>query len=55
VAPHAGIRRVKRLATAGPWKAVIERAGLGVCTSDYRQLDLQKVRRPIYALDWPNR
>ena len=32
-------------------KAVIECAGVGVCTSDYSQLTFNKVRRPIYPLD----
>jgi len=36
-------------------KAVIECAGVGVCTSDYGQLSFRKVRRPIYPLDLPNR
>jgi microcystin degradation protein MlrC len=36
-------------------KAVVECAGVGVCTSDYGQLDFKKVRRPIYPLDLPNR
>jgi microcystin degradation protein MlrC len=36
-------------------KAVVDCAGLGVCTSDYRQLDFKKVRRPIYPLDLTNR
>jgi microcystin degradation protein MlrC len=36
-------------------KAVVDCAGVGVCTSDYGQLDFQKVRRPIYPLDLPNR
>jgi microcystin degradation protein MlrC len=31
--------------------AVVECAGLGVCTSDYSQLRFQHVRRPIYPLD----
>ena len=35
--------------------AVVECAGVGVCTSDYGQLDFKKVRRPIYPLDLPNR
>jgi hypothetical protein len=26
-----------------------------VCTSDYSQLKFEKVRRPIYPLDLPNR
>ncbi len=36
-------------------KAVVECAGMGVCTSDYSQLSFTKVRRPIYPLDLPNR
>jgi microcystin degradation protein MlrC len=36
-------------------RAVIDCAGLGVCTSDYGQLDFKKVRRPIYPLDLMNR
>ncbi len=36
-------------------KAVVECAGMGVCTSDYGQLSFTKVRRPIYPLDLPNR
>lgn len=36
-------------------KAVIECAGVGVCTSDYNQLTFRNVRRPIYPLDLLNR
>jgi microcystin degradation protein MlrC len=36
-------------------KAVVECAGHGVCSSDYSQLQFNKVRRPIYPLDLPNR
>ena len=36
-------------------KAVVDCAGVGVCTSDYGQLTFTKVRRPIYPLDLPNR
>jgi len=36
-------------------KAVVECAGVGVCTSDYSQLRFNKVRRPINPLDLPNR
>jgi len=36
-------------------KAVVECAGVGVCTSDYGQLSFKNVRRPIYPLDLPNR
>lgn len=32
-------------------KAVVECAGVGVCTSDYGQHDFRKLRRPIYPLD----
>jgi microcystin degradation protein MlrC len=35
--------------------AVVDCAGVGVCTSDYGQLNFRKVRRPIYPLDRPNR
>jgi microcystin degradation protein MlrC len=31
--------------------AIVECAGVGVCTSDYGQLKFAKVRRPIYPLD----
>jgi microcystin degradation protein MlrC len=36
-------------------KSVVDCAGIGVCTSDYGQLNFTKVRRPIYPLDLPNR
>jgi microcystin degradation protein MlrC len=36
-------------------KAVVDCAGVGVCTSDYGQLQFNNVRRPIYPLDLPNR
>jgi microcystin degradation protein MlrC len=36
-------------------RAVADCAGVGVCTSDYGQLQFNKVRRPIYPLDLPNR
>jgi microcystin degradation protein MlrC len=36
-------------------KAVVDCAGIGVCTSDYGSLTFKKVRRPIYPLDLPNR
>jgi microcystin degradation protein MlrC len=36
-------------------KAVVECAGMGVCTSDYSELTFNNVRRPIYPLDLPNR
>ncbi|MFT4632076.1 MAG: microcystin degradation protein MlrC [Candidatus Pseudothioglobus sp.] len=32
-------------------KQIIECAGIGVCTSDYSQLQFRHVRRPIYPLD----
>jgi microcystin degradation protein MlrC len=32
-------------------KKIIECAGIGVCTSDYNQLQFRHVRRPIYPLD----
>lgn len=32
-------------------RAIVECAGVGVCTSDYSVLDFRKVRRPIYPLD----
>lgn len=35
-------------------KAVVECAGVGVCTSDYSQIEFNKVRRPIYPLDGVN-
>lgn len=35
-------------------KAVVECAGLGVCTSDYSEITFEKVRRPIYPLDGVN-
>ena len=36
-------------------RAVVDCAGVGVCTSDYRELRFRNVRRPIYPLDLPNR
>jgi microcystin degradation protein MlrC len=36
-------------------RAVVECAGVGVCTSDYNDLTFEKVRRPIYPLDIANR
>jgi microcystin degradation protein MlrC len=36
-------------------RAVVECAGVGVCTSDYGELSFEKVRRPIYPLDLVNR
>jgi microcystin degradation protein MlrC len=35
--------------------AVVDCAGAGICTSDYGQLQFNKVRRPVYPLDLPNR
>ena len=35
-------------------KAIVECAGVGVCTSDYSELRFEKVRRPIYPLDGVN-
>ena len=32
-------------------RAVVDCAGVGVCTSDYDQLDFRNVRRPIFPLD----
>ena len=32
-------------------QAIVECAGVGVCTSDYSVLDFRKVRRPIFPLD----
>ena len=32
-------------------RAIVECAGVGVCTSDYSVLDFRRVRRPIYPLD----
>ena len=48
--------RIHWRAGLGPMaKAVVECAGIDVCTSDYGQLKFDKVRRPIYPLDLPNR
>ena len=48
--------RIHWRAGLGPMaKAVVECAGVGVCTSDYGQLQFQKVRRPMYPLDLSNR
>jgi microcystin degradation protein MlrC len=48
--------RIHWRAGLGPMaKAVVECAGIGVCTSEYGQLQFTKVRRPIYPLDLPNR
>jgi microcystin degradation protein MlrC len=35
-------------------RAVDECAGVGVCTSDYGELQFRRLRRPIYPLDLPN-
>jgi microcystin degradation protein MlrC len=35
-------------------KAIVECAGVGVCTSDYGQLRFEHVRRPIWPLDGIN-
>jgi len=35
-------------------RAVVECAGVGVCTSDYSELAFKNVRRPIYPLDGVN-
>jgi microcystin degradation protein MlrC len=40
---RAGLRRYA--------KAIVECAGVGVCTSDYTTLDFKRVRRPIFPLD----
>lgn len=40
---RAGLKQIAR--------EIIECAGVGVCTSDYSQLNFTKVRRPIYPLD----
>jgi microcystin degradation protein MlrC len=32
-------------------RAIVECAGVGVCTSDYEQLTFRKVRRPVFPLD----
>jgi hypothetical protein len=32
-------------------RSLVECAGVGVCTSDYGELDFRNVRRPIYPLD----
>jgi microcystin degradation protein MlrC len=32
-------------------KAVVDCAGVGVCTSDYGMLNFRRVRRPIFPLD----
>lgn len=35
-------------------RAIVECAGIGVCTSDYGQLQFKNVRRPVYPLDGIN-
>jgi microcystin degradation protein MlrC len=35
-------------------KAIVECAGVGVCTSDYGRLTFRRMRRPIYPLDLIN-
>ena len=48
--------RIHWRAGLGPLaRAVVDCAGVGVCTSDYRELRFRNVRRPIYPLDLPNR
>ena len=48
--------RIHWRAGLGPMaRAVVECAGVGVCTSDYGQLDFKHVRRPIFPLDLANR
>ena len=32
-------------------KGIVECAGVGVCTSDYSQLDFRHIRRPVYPLE----
>jgi microcystin degradation protein MlrC len=44
-----------RAGLRGLARAVVDCAGVGVCTSDYAQLRFTRVRRPIYPLDLPNR
>jgi microcystin degradation protein MlrC len=47
--------RIHWRAGLGPLaKAVVECAGVGVCTSDYDELRFEKVRRPVIPLDLPN-
>jgi microcystin degradation protein MlrC len=48
--------RIHWRAGLGPLaRAVVDCAGVGVCTSDYGQLEFKRVRRPIYPLDLANR
>ena len=35
-------------------REVVECAGLGVCTSDYDEVEFKNVRRPIFPLDLVN-
>ncbi len=35
-------------------REIVECAGVGVCTSDYSQVDFENVRRPIFPLDGLN-
>jgi microcystin degradation protein MlrC len=45
-------RRVHWRAALGPLaREIVECTGLGVCTSEYAQLQFEQVRRPIYRLD----
>jgi microcystin degradation protein MlrC len=48
--------RIHWRAGLGPMaRAVVDCAGVGVCTSDYGELEFKRVRRPIYPLDLANR
>jgi microcystin degradation protein MlrC len=48
--------RIHWRAGLGPMaRAVVDCAGVGVCTSDYGQLEFKHVRRPIFPLDLTNR
>lgn len=40
-----------RAGLGGIARAVVECAGVGVCTSDYSQLEFKRLRRPVYPLD----
>jgi microcystin degradation protein MlrC len=44
-------RRRRRAGFEPITRAVVECAGVGVCTSDYGMLDFRRVRRPIFPLD----
>ena len=48
--PHAS-RELGGLGLSHLAKAVVECAGVGVCTSDYGQHRFERLRRPIYPLD----